>query len=103
MTYNECDDLMSKHIDSLRSELFFTISGKPAMFVSLFAAPDNSDTEFRQTMHDTITTTSIIDRDFLFENDMLNDNLKVFIVYKQDGRQIIMVFESFLSSLNRVS
>ena len=46
MTYSEAEDLMGKHIDSLRTQLFFQLGGQHCMFLGLIAAPENSTLEF---------------------------------------------------------
>ena len=100
MTYSEAQDVAFKHIDNLRSTLFFTLAGVHSKFLALIVAPEDSTLEFRQMLYDETVKNGTPERYILSENGVLSKPMKVFIIFMQRGEEIIMAFDSYLSASN---
>src|SRR5580704_16102169 len=68
MTYSEAENIMAKHIDAMRTKLFFRMGGQHCMFIGLIAAPENSSLEFKEMLYAEVIKNGVIDRTILLEN-----------------------------------
>ncbi len=100
MTFSEAEDLAIKNIDSLRATQFFTLGGQHCMFLGLIVSPSNSTIEFKQLMYDECIEKGITDYRILSERGLINEDMNVFLIYKQGGTNIIIPLETYFNASN---
>jgi hypothetical protein len=103
MKYSDAEKIMAKNIDVLRTKLFFQLNGMQCQFLGLIIAPENSALEFKQMMYEECIKKGTMDLFILRDKGLMDEEMKVFMIYSQGGREIIIPFEDRLQALIKYS
>ncbi len=103
MKYPDAEKIIARNIDVLRTKLFFQLDGTQCQFLGLIIAPENSSLEFRQMMYEECIKKGTMPLFILRDKGLMDEEMKVFMIYLQDGREIIIPFDEQMQALIKYS
>ncbi len=101
MKYSEAEKIIAKNIDVMRLKLRFQLNGVECQFLGLITAPENSSLEFKRMMYDQCIIKGNMDLFILREKDLMNEEMKVYMIYSHDRKEVITPFDDRMQALIR--
>jgi hypothetical protein len=103
MKYPDAEKIRAKYIDVMRTKLFFQLDGMRCQFLGLITAPENSTPEFKHMMYEECIKRGNMDLFILRDKGMMDEEMNVFMIYSQDGKEIITPFDERMQALVKYS
>lgn len=94
---------METSVKSLRVNRFFKIDGQNCQFLGLITAPANAGRDLKQEIYDNCIKSHYSDRKFLAERNLLYEELNVFVIYLQNGMELVRPLSVYLDASNSAS
>jgi hypothetical protein len=101
MKYLEAEKIIARNIDVMRIKLIFQLNGVQCQFLGLITAPENSSLAFKQMMYDECIKKGNMDLFILREKGLMDEEMGVYMIYSQDGKEIITSFDDRMQALIR--